>query len=335
MTTLYVMVGVSGSGKSTIAQELVNKSHEEPKPIIVSSDSIREELFGDVNDQEHNSEVFSEVHKRIKANIKTRSVIVDATNITVKSRRAILNCVPKNCDIRVVAMVMTTSIGNCKALNAKRDRVVPDYVIDRQVGKFEIPFYEEGFNEITLVALDGSMISITSENERINAEKAANFISGADKKCDFWDTDDDIIMDAMKGFDQKTHHHKYLLDEHCRRCAAEVAKRDPDDIVIYRAAQIHDIGKLCTGKLKDDDSDDYCYYSHHNIGTYLLMGHMEKIGFWEYDNLLKVLFYVNYHMLPFFINTPKARAKWEKLMGKENLNKLFLFNECDKIASGN
>lgn len=327
MTTLYIMVGISGSGKSTIAQELVDKSYEEPKPIIVSSDSIREELFGDINDQEHNSEVFSEVHKRIKANIKTRSVIVDATNITVKSRRAILNCILKKHDVRVVAMVMTTAVGICRTLNAKRDRVVPDYVINRQAGKFEIPFYEEGFDEITLVALDKRMISTTFVTD--------SSMAGVEKKCNYWDTGDDIIMDAMRGFDQKTHHHKYFLDEHCRRCAVEVAKRDPDDIVMYRAAQIHDIGKLCTGKPKDDDSGDYCYYSHHNIGAYFLMGHLEKIGFSGYDNLLKVLFYVNYHMLPFFIDTPKDRAKWEKLMGKENLDKLFLFNECDKIASGN
>ena len=52
------------------------------------------------------------------------------------------------------------------------------------------------------------------------------------------------------------------------------------------------------------------------------------------DDILKCLFYVNFHMLPFFLETEKSKAKWEKIMGKENLDKLFLFNECDKIASG-
>lgn len=44
---LYVMVGLSGSGKSSIAKEIVKISEN---TIIVSSDAIREELTGKVED---------------------------------------------------------------------------------------------------------------------------------------------------------------------------------------------------------------------------------------------------------------------------------------------
>lgn len=82
------MCGLSGSGKSTIATQIAN---ENPNTIIVSSDAIREELTGNYEDQEHNEEVFKIFHNRIRKNLENKkNVIADATNLTMKSRRAIL-----------------------------------------------------------------------------------------------------------------------------------------------------------------------------------------------------------------------------------------------------
>ena len=53
--TLWIMCGLSGSGKSTIATQIAN---ENPNTIIVSSDAIREELTGNENDQSKNEDVF-------------------------------------------------------------------------------------------------------------------------------------------------------------------------------------------------------------------------------------------------------------------------------------
>lgn len=86
--TLWIMCGLSGSGKSTIAAQIAN---ENPNTIIVSSDAIREELTGNENDQSKNEDVFKIFHKRIREYlIKEINVIADATNLTMKSRRAIL-----------------------------------------------------------------------------------------------------------------------------------------------------------------------------------------------------------------------------------------------------
>ena len=52
------------------------------------------------------------------------------------------------------------------------------------------------------------------------------------------------------------------------------------------------------------------------------------------DEILEFLFYVNYHMHPFFVQSGKSEKKWKDIFGEEKYNKLFLFNECDKIASG-
>ena len=63
MITLFITIGLPGSGKSHWASEQDAK--------VVSSDAIREELFGDVNDQNHNNEVFNEVHNRIQISLRS------------------------------------------------------------------------------------------------------------------------------------------------------------------------------------------------------------------------------------------------------------------------
>ena len=89
---LFIMCGLSGSGKSSIAKDLAVKYHAE----IVSSDAIREELFGSCQNQSDNEKVFNIFNKRIRESLnKNKNVIADATNITIKSRRAIVEYVRK------------------------------------------------------------------------------------------------------------------------------------------------------------------------------------------------------------------------------------------------
>lgn len=87
---LIVMVGLSASGKSSYAKEL--EKENPTNTIVISSDAIREEICGSVEDQSKNGEVFRIFHERIRRNLENKKdVIADATNITMKSRRAILN----------------------------------------------------------------------------------------------------------------------------------------------------------------------------------------------------------------------------------------------------
>lgn len=325
-----VMVGVVGSGKSTKANQLassIRNSHPKYDDLgqadivdVISSDNIREKFLGDINDQTKNDIVFSIVHKEIREGLlKNHHVIVDATNISIKSRRSILDCMAclteeKKKNFNVVAYVMTTPISVCKKQNANRDRVVPEFVIDRQLEKYEIPFKEEGFTEICL------------DNWEYLWCKGNSF-NGAKK------TDVQKVVDLMKGFNQRTKHHVYTLDIHCEKVVEELKKRTNNKVLI-RAGYIHDIGKIYTGKPKDDDSGDYCYYSHHNVGTYSLLQNLDLVGFCDIERTLELLFYVNYHMQPFFINSEKAEKKWKRIFGEEKYNNLFLFNECDIIGSG-
>ena len=315
MSMLILMVGVSGSGKSTFASYLKNLMDSVGQStMIISSDEIRESVFGDVSDQTHNEEVFKEVRRRINNCIDKMNIIVDATNINIKSRKSLLDLVRNKKNVAKFAYVIATPIHVCKRQNNVRTRKVPEEVIDKQVRKFEIPFCEEGFDEVKIVEWDYGKFKLLVPEPS-------------------WATDDNYVEMLMKDFDQKNHHHKYTLDEHCRRCAEEVAKRTNDKI-LYRAAQLHDVGKLWTGKLKEDGSGDYCYYDHHNIGAYFLLTDTRCCGFTDVEDLIKCIFYVNYHMIPFSLKTEKSIMKWKTIFGEENFDKLSLLHLCDKIASG-
>ena len=63
MTNLYMMCGISGSGKTTWADAYAKVYHAQ----VFSSDAIRAELFGDENNQKHNSQVFDVLHERVRA----------------------------------------------------------------------------------------------------------------------------------------------------------------------------------------------------------------------------------------------------------------------------
>lgn len=106
---LIVMCGLSASGKSTIAKELAIKHNV----CIVSSDSIREEICRDVADQSKNEEVFKIFHKRIREYLnKGQNVIADATNITMKSRRAIIENVRK-LDVEKICYIIPKKFEDC------------------------------------------------------------------------------------------------------------------------------------------------------------------------------------------------------------------------------
>lgn len=90
MATLYIMVGLPGSGKSTKAKEI----SKETGAIITSLDSMREETAGSRKNWHENPDIFNNTMSRSIANIQNamvewhlkngESVIVD--NMNLKSR---------------------------------------------------------------------------------------------------------------------------------------------------------------------------------------------------------------------------------------------------------
>lgn len=141
-----ILIGYPASGKTTYT-----KSVNDNDLVKLSSDDIREELYGDASDQTHNQEVFDELYSRMyDALSKGRDVLIDATSICRRERYQALKIAKKfNADTK--AIIFKTPIAVCIRRNDNRDRKVPDEVFDHMIKKFENPSIEEGFTDISVI----------------------------------------------------------------------------------------------------------------------------------------------------------------------------------------
>lgn len=132
---LIVMVGLPGSGKSTYAKELIKKGRAD---IILSSDAIREELTGDESNQTVNDKVFKLLYQRMNDYLaEGKSVVVDATNTTLKSRLRIMSECRVLCSKE--AIVVNPTVLECYKRDSSRDRTVGEQVINRFLSGFQCP----------------------------------------------------------------------------------------------------------------------------------------------------------------------------------------------------
>lgn len=299
MPTIYMMIGAPGSGKSTYAEEVLKNELNLTDESIVSSDRIREECFGDINDQTHNQGVFSILHSRVRTLFDSgKDVIIDATNMSYKDRSKTRNSLGRNYPIDV-AYVMATPVTLCAYRDSDRDKQVGLYVIQRFIRKFEFPYPGE-FKEVRIVH--------TYEN-------------GNDTCIQ------DRVKHCMDKFDQHNYHHKYTVGHHCDKVSEQFDVNDIRNL----AGKWHDIGK-CFTQTFDEDGVAH-YYQHANYGAYYLLS--ENILNVPREVLDEVLFYVNQHMhIRDILKSDKAIKRYRSLWGEERFNKLVEFNQADNIGSG-
>ncbi|MGW2818028.1 polynucleotide kinase-phosphatase [Streptomyces sp. NPDC001415] len=125
--SLVVLVGATGSGKSTFARR-----HFKPTEVI-SSDFCRGLVADDENDQGASRDAFDVLHyiaaKRLAAG---RLTVVDATNVQPESRKQLVRLAREH-DVLPIAIVLDLPEDVCAERNAKRpDRAgMPRHVIGR------------------------------------------------------------------------------------------------------------------------------------------------------------------------------------------------------------
>lgn len=137
MNKLYTMIGIPGSGKSTIANQI-------PNAVVISSDAIRKELYGAEEIQGSGKQVFDLVYKRIGEELaKGNDVVFDATNLTPRTRKAVFRFPAER-----IAVFVNTSLDECLKRNTARERKVPEEVIYRMHHSLVYPSKAEGFSKI-------------------------------------------------------------------------------------------------------------------------------------------------------------------------------------------
>ena len=124
---LVVLVGVTGSGKSTFARKHFKASQ------VLSSDAFRAMLADDENDQAASADAFEALHyiagKRLGAG---RLTVVDATNVQEHARAGLV-AVARAHDVLPVAVVLDVPVDECWARTQTRpDRDFGRPVVQRQ-----------------------------------------------------------------------------------------------------------------------------------------------------------------------------------------------------------
>ena len=143
MNNLYLMVGASGSGKSTYANNFAESSGKSIK--VVSRDAIRFSLLDDGTPYfSKEKAVFSKFIKEINEGLDKGDVIADATHINEVSRMKLIKRIDLSkckvsCKVSCIVL-LTDELTAIKRNHLREGRArVPDSVISENYARFTHP----------------------------------------------------------------------------------------------------------------------------------------------------------------------------------------------------
>ena len=139
MRTFILLSAIPGAGKSTWARQFKS---ENKNTFIVSSDEIRKERFGAVNNFQHEQEVWQIFLDTINHYAETMdevTVIADATNLENRFREFYCKGTPKF--DKHILVLFDVPYEVCLIQNQMRtsDRIVPLHAMERMKSQLEFP----------------------------------------------------------------------------------------------------------------------------------------------------------------------------------------------------
>lgn len=145
MPHVLIMVGVSGSGKSSWAKTHAAGLH------VLSSDQMRAMLTDQEDHQGITREAFELLKQMAQLRLKHgRPVIIDATNTQAASRVGWLELAREH-GVPAFVLWFDVDAQTCIARQQQRERYVPSFVIERQLqelGQAEQELMSEGWDQI-------------------------------------------------------------------------------------------------------------------------------------------------------------------------------------------
>ena len=280
MAKIYLLVGIPASGKTTATEDLVKQG-----AVVLSSDKIREELFGDEDIQFEeewlkeqgydgidnslkkqifaNGIIFDMVYKRLDSLLEEgKDVILDSTNVTKRNRRNCFDLVTATPD-EVNALVIATPFDVCVERNEARSRTVPYNAMQRIANSYEEPTYDEGFDNITFfkdkndidygIAYFLDKYDSSKLEDALNREEIISFVNSIDlsehQEEDYLEILFKIspVFRLMYDFDLDPEYHDYQLIHDTLKCTSELTTpNDSPESLTY--AKIYKLF-LNTGKM--------------------------------------------------------------------------------------
>jgi predicted kinase len=154
----HLLIGQPASGKTTLAKALAPllTAAGEPPALVLSTDAIRAEVFGDAAVQGPWTDIQHRLHQRIQEAVADGiPVIVDATHARRAWRLAITQALPLPAPVEWIGWWLYTDLPTSLAWNATRQRPVPVPVIQEMAAALADPHFgpsrAEGFAAICAV----------------------------------------------------------------------------------------------------------------------------------------------------------------------------------------
>jgi len=148
----HLLIGQPASGKSTLARSLAPllSAPGDPPARVLSTDRIRQQLFGDAAVQGPWIEIQQQLHQRIQEAVAAGiPVIVDATHARRAWRLAITQGLPLPRPVEWIGWWLTTPLPTSLEWNQRRQRPVPVPVIEEMAAALADPHFgpclAEGF----------------------------------------------------------------------------------------------------------------------------------------------------------------------------------------------
>ena len=154
----HLLIGQPASGKTTLAKALAPllASPGEPPALVLSTDVIRAEVFGDAAVQGPWVDIQQRLHQRIQEAVAAGiPVIVDATHARRPWRLAMTQALPLPAPVEWIGWWLYTDLPTSLTWNARRERAVPVPVIQEMAAALGDPHFRpcraEGFAAICAV----------------------------------------------------------------------------------------------------------------------------------------------------------------------------------------
>lgn len=274
----YVMIGVAGSGKSTLAKTYQEKEKRYGNEVtILSSDSIRLELFGDLkhHEKEHHQLVFKTLDERKSELIKKgQAFIIDATNTSIKSR-AIQYKELKKQGYEVINVYVGKNLTYLKHINETREieKRVPIEVVERQYINLQPPIIHVDCDAVIVAPDSGEFLSDRVDFKYKQLRKFIRENTNKHVKDIIKNYVSDYYLPELERIaaPHDTPYHLEPIGEHISMVAtnmldyverAELSKFEKEVLLV--AAIYHDLGKSVT-------KDGGRYFGHANVSAQYLL----------------------------------------------------------------
>lgn len=328
---LILMKGISCSSKSTIAIELKEKYNA----TILSSDDIREELGIDYK----TNDVFKIIEDRASVLLLNgSSVIIDATNLTMKKHRRYKELARK-CNVPLYCHYVIThsDIWETYAKNrieTKWTHLNMNDMYDIRQNMYlalSSPMkseFDKIIYHITDIEIEEAFIKEFKDYYNNNLDLFLNntkefmaplYENGLLKK---------VIPEIynMYGFDQMNTYHELTLENHTFKVCDELETKTEENIW---SGLLHDVGKLTNGIRRKKETGYYSYVGHAGASSELAMCILHRLGF-ELKFCENVSIIVNKHMYLPYQGTLKSSKVKE--LGDTLFKTLKEFRAADKNA---